>query len=513
MSKASAHSKNSSAFSDRPTVLDFGIGVLYFFTSHMVIRTMYYIGIGRAQHEIALFFFLLILSITLVHLFAKQALRLRQFIESVSGIPVVSAVAAAGVTLALVSILPVNNALLFYLSSVLLGLVCGWVIVIWTSSIRSDHLAAQSFFIHPPLLVAVFIYFLFRCISSFSETVAQGFLLALPLVTIFCIIWGFRRNGDSIPPKYRDTAKSLQVLIIVAAVFAFGFSVVIYWSGRDNILLSSGLNYMAFFELIAVTLIIFCSWTMNRFSQSKNVQSSRISAFFVFLIMYLPVFSIGLIMGGIGIPVDSAHALWESNIWVLVIAIFAYDIRTSLYAVKGLAVGLMFEAMCVGQMVAYFSRFSLFPFEVLIALCLGILYLAGICRQFFFSGSKEKKTVDDMELTNIRITRGDQRWSASKNSPDAAGAPLEKPSEMPSEMPSEIFSYCQKLASEYGLTRREAEIFGFIALGRSAKYIAEELMISQNTTRTHIRHVYEKLNLNSKQELLDLVLFGSEKMN
>lgn len=31
-------------------------------------------------------------------------------------------------------------------------------------------------------------------------------------------------------------------------------------------------------------------------------------------------------------------------------------------------------------------------------------------------------------------------------------------------------------------------------------------------TRTHIRHVYEKLNIHSKQELIDAVLFGSGVM-
>ena len=35
------------------------------------------------------------------------------------------------------------------------------------------------------------------------------------------------------------------------------------------------------------------------------------------------------------------------------------------------------------------------------------------------------------------------------------------------------------------------------------------MTISHNTTRTHIKHVYEKLNIHSKQELLDLALFGS----
>ncbi|OUO92011.1 hypothetical protein B5F40_01370 [Gordonibacter sp. An230] len=76
-------------------------------------------------------------------------------------------------------------------------------------------------------------------------------------------------------------------------------------------------------------------------------------------------------------------------------------------------------------------------------------------------------------------------------------------------VPAEILACCQKLAFENGLTRREVEILGLIAMGRSAKYIADELHISYNTTRTHIRHVYEKLNIHAKQELIDLVLFGS----
>ena len=79
-------------------------------------------------------------------------------------------------------------------------------------------------------------------------------------------------------------------------------------------------------------------------------------------------------------------------------------------------------------------------------------------------------------------------------------------------MPADIAAYCQALAADYGLTPREAEILALMALGRSAKYISEELTVSYNTTRTHVRHSYEKLNIHSKQELIDLVLFGSGVM-
>ena len=35
--------------------------------------------------------------------------------------------------------------------------------------------------------------------------------------------------------------------------------------------------------------------------------------------------------------------------------------------------------------------------------------------------------------------------------------------------------------------------------------IAEELFISENTVRTHCKHIYSKLDIHSRQELSDLV--------
>ncbi|MCL2528903.1 MAG: helix-turn-helix transcriptional regulator [Coriobacteriia bacterium] len=67
---------------------------------------------------------------------------------------------------------------------------------------------------------------------------------------------------------------------------------------------------------------------------------------------------------------------------------------------------------------------------------------------------------------------------------------------------------CLKITQQYRLTQRESEILRYTALGRSAKYIAHTLHISHNTARTHVKHVYEKLNIHSKQDLIDLVLSG-----
>ena len=51
-----------------------------------------------------------------------------------------------------------------------------------------------------------------------------------------------------------------------------------------------------------------------------------------------------------------------------------------------------------------------------------------------------------------------------------------------------------------------------IARGNTVARIAEDLVVTENTIRTHSKRIYAKLDIHKKQELLDLVLFGSGLM-
>lgn len=61
------------------------------------------------------------------------------------------------------------------------------------------------------------------------------------------------------------------------------------------------------------------------------------------------------------------------------------------------------------------------------------------------------------------------------------------------------------VAEQAGLSPREREVFTMLAHGRDTAYIQERLFISQGTVRSHRDRIYRKLNVHSKQELLDLV--------
>ena len=53
-----------------------------------------------------------------------------------------------------------------------------------------------------------------------------------------------------------------------------------------------------------------------------------------------------------------------------------------------------------------------------------------------------------------------------------------------------------------GLTNREEEILSYLAKGYLYKEIADKSNISIDTVRTHIRHIYEKLQVNTRTEAI-----------
>ena len=60
------------------------------------------------------------------------------------------------------------------------------------------------------------------------------------------------------------------------------------------------------------------------------------------------------------------------------------------------------------------------------------------------------------------------------------------------------------IVERYGLSNRESEILAFALRGRTSERIAQELVISKSTVDTHLRRIYAKCGVHSRQELLDL---------
>lgn len=63
----------------------------------------------------------------------------------------------------------------------------------------------------------------------------------------------------------------------------------------------------------------------------------------------------------------------------------------------------------------------------------------------------------------------------------------------------------QMNASDDSMSRREEDVCSLLASGFSNKEIATRLCISENTVKTHTRHIYRKLAVTNRQELRDVL--------
>lgn len=74
-----------------------------------------------------------------------------------------------------------------------------------------------------------------------------------------------------------------------------------------------------------------------------------------------------------------------------------------------------------------------------------------------------------------------------------------------SENINDIDASCRTLAQTYGLTEREYDVLCLLARGYSLKGIAEKLVVSDNTVKSHRTHIYQKLGISSRQSLIDMI--------
>ncbi len=76
-------------------------------------------------------------------------------------------------------------------------------------------------------------------------------------------------------------------------------------------------------------------------------------------------------------------------------------------------------------------------------------------------------------------------------------------SEIPRETQNEIIEEFNILEM---LTERESEIANLLLKGKTYRMIAGDLNISENTVKTHVKNIYSKLGVQSRSELMSLLV-------
>ena len=91
----------------------------------------------------------------------------------------------------------------------------------------------------------------------------------------------------------------------------------------------------------------------------------------------------------------------------------------------------------------------------------------------------------------LEVRDQDTKWIFAELSGERSSAPEDHRS---------IDERCAAIGQQHGLTPRELEVMQMLCKGRTKSYIAETLYLTENTVRSHTKHIYTKLDVHSKQE-------------
>lgn len=95
-------------------------------------------------------------------------------------------------------------------------------------------------------------------------------------------------------------------------------------------------------------------------------------------------------------------------------------------------------------------------------------------------------------------------WGIEPTSPTPRDTDRFEP-ESPATSYEDFAWRCAHVARHFGLTHREEEVLALVAQGKNTAEIEAALYISHNTAKGHLRHVYAKLDVHTREEAAALV--------
>lgn len=122
------------------------------------------------------------------------------------------------------------------------------------------------------------------------------------------------------------------------------------------------------------------------------------------------------------------------------------------------------------------------------------------------SSDTSLKQEDGNARTHVEKTPANNSGDISQDEVrDATKSSVSEAAEKESNHKSWFKLKVEATANTYLLSNRETEVLFFLAKGHNSAYIQEKLFISEGTAKTHIRHIYRKLNVHNQQELMRMI--------
>ena len=160
-------------------------------------------------------------------------------------------------------------------------------------------------------------------------------------------------------------------------------------------------------------------------------------------------------------------------------------------------------AQLAGTLFGFFRAEYLQPGDIaLTAVALAALYAVFMISTFLFKDRRFKDGSDraDASAEDSFTASGLDASSTSREQAAALSAEL-----LREEREAALDARCAHIAERAAFTPREREVFALVARGKTNAAVAEELVVSENTVKFHLKNIYQKLGIHSKTEVMKLI--------
>jgi DNA-binding CsgD family transcriptional regulator len=448
-------------------------------------------------------YFSLYFSITMISgsvfllIAALKSNSLAPYIKMIPSGVIAVALAVGGTLLTMLGAFLVNPAPII-IGAMLTGTTCSFFLLEWARIYSRQGAKSAGLLISSSIALGTLIDLL---VIGLAPLFAAIFTVALPLIVlgilfnIYALI-NQEEAGQHEAPLIPDAAVTMDMIFPSRKHRPFGFSLPLIMA---FFIFGLSFGFMQFNSAFSVT-------DLYPLSSDALLISRGITAFAIFLaVFFFPnklytTFRIGILIGIAGfiaVPFLSEFAN-SSLISGLVIAVgyTTFDIITwvvlaeIVFATKenathAFGAGRFFvhSGIVIGFLLA--SAFAVFPvfLELRMALTVTIGYFVVIAEMLLLNENSALWLL-------IRFNKSPEQLAETSPAASLGVAA------------GDFKNYNSWIAS-FNLTEREAEILRYMLMGRSTSRIGQILMISENTVNSHIQHIYRKLDIHNRQELLD----------
>lgn len=389
---------------------------------------------------------------------------------------------------------PGGSAALFVLGAALTGMGNAGIVIFWGEQlVNLPSLSTQT----SVVIGSVFVGFILQIAISFlPEDAAKILVLMFPLISIACLRY-LLSNGLS--NDYKKPIMKSHAFPVELAVFCILFAIPssLY---RETNAGGGATNWVLIFGLATILIIALAviDYMVTRNFQD-TVDFERAFRFIVSLmvggLLTLPFLS--------GDKTTVAGVLLLTGQFLFMVYFYsefaAVSRRNKLLPAQVFAIGIVFVdiGIIIGSLAAMLLR-SLSQ-SISIGIILAIVYVIFMF-SLFFSGNA-KRTIGKKKTS---ISMSTHTVDSPHEKPLQQGRSADAVKEI-ERMKDSIDACCSSLSDRYQLTHKETEILRYLVRGRSVQSIAEEIFVSENTIKTHMRHLYQKLDVHNREELMRLL--------